>query len=132
MPLLLALLLACSTDPEPLTCAEGELLDGDLCVPEVCGTGTWGDLETDGYTIYVDASADAGGDGGHFDECSDCVECASIGHDDATAAAARCQAGAALIEKQEDTLAALQAMQGAAAVPMSRLDEACRRRQCPA
>ncbi|MDP6931928.1 MAG: hypothetical protein QGG40_03390 [Myxococcota bacterium] len=64
MPLLLALLLtACGTDPEPLTCAEGELLDGDACVPEACGTGTWGDLETDGDTIYVDASAEDGGDG---------------------------------------------------------------------
>ena len=39
MPLLLALLLACSTDPEPLTCAEGELLDGDVCIPEACGKG---------------------------------------------------------------------------------------------
>ncbi|MDP6935736.1 MAG: hypothetical protein QGG40_22640, partial [Myxococcota bacterium] len=27
------------------------------------GTGTWGDLETDGDTIYVDASAEDGGDG---------------------------------------------------------------------
>ncbi|MDP6935529.1 MAG: right-handed parallel beta-helix repeat-containing protein, partial [Myxococcota bacterium] len=33
------------------------------CVPEACGTGTWGDLQTDGDTIYVDASAEAGGDG---------------------------------------------------------------------
>ncbi|MDP6934215.1 MAG: right-handed parallel beta-helix repeat-containing protein, partial [Myxococcota bacterium] len=63
MPLLLTLLLACSTDPEPLTCAQGELLDGDACVPEACGTGTWGDLQTDGDTIYVDASAEDGGDG---------------------------------------------------------------------
>ncbi|MDP6931930.1 MAG: right-handed parallel beta-helix repeat-containing protein, partial [Myxococcota bacterium] len=63
MPLLLALLLACSTDPEPLTCAQDELLDGEQCVPEACGTGTWGDLETDGDTIYVDASAEIGGDG---------------------------------------------------------------------
>ncbi|MDP6935552.1 MAG: hypothetical protein QGG40_21715, partial [Myxococcota bacterium] len=63
MPLLLALLLsACGTDT-PLTCAEGELLDGDACVPEACGTGTWGDLETDGDTIYVDGSAEEGGDG---------------------------------------------------------------------
>jgi hypothetical protein len=43
VPLLLALLItACNTDPEPVTCAEGELLDGDTCVPEACGTGTWG------------------------------------------------------------------------------------------
>ncbi|MDP6932203.1 MAG: right-handed parallel beta-helix repeat-containing protein [Myxococcota bacterium] len=63
VPLLLALLLACSTDTEPVTCAEGELLDGDACVPEACGTGTWGDLETNGDTLYVDASAEAGGDG---------------------------------------------------------------------
>ncbi|MDP6932923.1 MAG: right-handed parallel beta-helix repeat-containing protein [Myxococcota bacterium] len=63
VPLLLALLLACGTDPEPVTCAEGELLDGDACVPEACGTGTWGELETDGDTIYVDGSAEDGGDG---------------------------------------------------------------------
>ncbi|MDP6934783.1 MAG: right-handed parallel beta-helix repeat-containing protein, partial [Myxococcota bacterium] len=64
MPLLLSLLLtACGTDPEPLTCAEGELLDGEQCVPEACGTGAWGNLQTDGDTIYVDASAKDGGDG---------------------------------------------------------------------
>ena len=63
MPLLLALLLsACGTDT-PLTCAEGELLDGEQCVPDACGTGTWGDLETGGDTLYVDASAEDGGDG---------------------------------------------------------------------
>ncbi|MDP6933876.1 MAG: right-handed parallel beta-helix repeat-containing protein, partial [Myxococcota bacterium] len=56
-------LAACSTDPEPLTCAEGELLDGDACIPEVCGTGTWGDLQTDSDTLYVSAAADADGDG---------------------------------------------------------------------
>ena len=30
---------------------------------EACGTGTWGDLETDEDTVYVDGSAEAGGDG---------------------------------------------------------------------
>ncbi|MDP6935685.1 MAG: hypothetical protein QGG40_22385, partial [Myxococcota bacterium] len=66
MPLLLALLLACGTDdttPLASPCVEGELLDDEQCVPEACGTGTWGDLDTDSDTIYVDASADAGGDG---------------------------------------------------------------------
>ncbi|MDP6932910.1 MAG: right-handed parallel beta-helix repeat-containing protein, partial [Myxococcota bacterium] len=50
-------------DPDPLTCAEGELLDGESCVPEECGTGTWGDLQTDQDTLYVDGSAQTGGDG---------------------------------------------------------------------
>ena len=61
----LALLLVACGEPPPtfLTCAEGELLDGDACVPEACGTGTWGNLETDDDTVYVDGSAEAGGDG---------------------------------------------------------------------
>ncbi|MDP6934599.1 MAG: right-handed parallel beta-helix repeat-containing protein, partial [Myxococcota bacterium] len=63
IPLAWSLLTACGSDPEPLTCGEGELLDGETCVPEACGTGTWGNLETDPDTVYVDASAEAGGDG---------------------------------------------------------------------
>ena len=64
MLILLALLLsACGTDPEPVTCAEDELLDGDACVPEVCRTGSWGSLETGSDTLYVDGSAETGGDG---------------------------------------------------------------------
>ncbi|MDP6935260.1 MAG: hypothetical protein QGG40_20235, partial [Myxococcota bacterium] len=65
MSLILTLLLAaCGTEePAALTCAEGELLDGERCVPEACGIGTWGNLQTDEVTVYVDASAEAGGDG---------------------------------------------------------------------
>ncbi len=44
-------------------CAEGWLLDGDQCVPEACGTGTWGELPVDATTIHVDIEADEGGDG---------------------------------------------------------------------
>ncbi|MDP6932095.1 MAG: right-handed parallel beta-helix repeat-containing protein, partial [Myxococcota bacterium] len=61
--LLFLLVSACGTDPDPPTCAEGQLLDGEQCVSEACGTGTWGNLETDGDTIYVDGTAQSGGDG---------------------------------------------------------------------
>ncbi|MDP6934643.1 MAG: right-handed parallel beta-helix repeat-containing protein, partial [Myxococcota bacterium] len=60
---LFALVLGCGVGTEPLVCGEGELLDGEQCVPEACGTGTWGDLDTDGDTLYVDAASDPGGDG---------------------------------------------------------------------
>ncbi|MDP6934306.1 MAG: right-handed parallel beta-helix repeat-containing protein, partial [Myxococcota bacterium] len=61
---ILPLLLACGpSEPGPVHCGSDEILDGEICVPEACGTGTWGDLETDGDTIYVDASAEDGGDG---------------------------------------------------------------------
>ncbi|MDP6934177.1 MAG: right-handed parallel beta-helix repeat-containing protein, partial [Myxococcota bacterium] len=65
VPFLLAIFLsACGADePDAITCTEGELLDGDECVPVACGTGTWGALQTDDDTIYVDALAEAGGDG---------------------------------------------------------------------
>ncbi len=62
----LALLLACdggetrSTD-EP-RCTTGYLDDGGTCVPEACGTGSWGNLEMDEATVYVSAGAE-GGDG---------------------------------------------------------------------
>ncbi|MFH1463471.1 MAG: right-handed parallel beta-helix repeat-containing protein [Pseudomonadota bacterium] len=64
-----ALTAACSTPhrkhktPEELACAAGYLADGDVCVPEACGVGTWGALEVDGGTVYVSASAEEGGDG---------------------------------------------------------------------
>ncbi len=38
-------------------------MDGDVCVPEACGVGIWGDLPVDGATVYVDAAAAEGGDG---------------------------------------------------------------------
>ncbi len=45
------------------TCGEGWNLDGDECVPQGCGVGTWGGLEVDTSTVYVDIAAAAGGDG---------------------------------------------------------------------
>ncbi len=44
-------------------CAEGWLVDGDSCVPEACGEGTWGTLAVDDATIYVDGQAGSDGDG---------------------------------------------------------------------
>ncbi|MDP6933297.1 MAG: right-handed parallel beta-helix repeat-containing protein, partial [Myxococcota bacterium] len=64
-PLWMTLLLSCDpgTTEEDPPCQEGELLDGDSCVPEACGTGTWGEVQTDADTVYVDGSAQADGDG---------------------------------------------------------------------
>ncbi len=45
------------------SCAEGFIADGDTCVPEACGTGSWGALEVDASTVFVDASAPEEGDG---------------------------------------------------------------------
>jgi len=73
------LLLACDKDPhggrptgdtardtgpsgEP-ACDSGLLDDGGECVPAACGTGTWGDLELDEGTVFVDIAAGEGGDG---------------------------------------------------------------------
>ncbi len=44
-------------------CAEGEVLDGEICVPEACGVGTWGNLPVDGNTMYVNIEASDGGEG---------------------------------------------------------------------
>ncbi len=44
-------------------CAEGWLADRGECVPESCGTGTWGELEVDESTVYVDIETGDGGDG---------------------------------------------------------------------
>lgn len=61
---LLALGVACQAPaPAPEGCPEGELDDGGACVPVECGSGTWGNLDTGEDTIFVDAGADAGGDG---------------------------------------------------------------------
>ena len=43
------------------SCATGELLDGEDCVPEACGVGTWGNIA--GAAVYVDVAAGEGGDG---------------------------------------------------------------------
>ncbi len=48
-------------DPE---CAPGYLEVEGACAPERCGEGRWGLLETSEQTIYVDAAAAEGGDGG--------------------------------------------------------------------
>ncbi len=64
--LVMVLLTACPTPaPEdvPHSCDPGFVADGDTCVPEACGSGTWGALELDGTTVHVDASAEPGGDG---------------------------------------------------------------------
>lgn len=69
--MLLALLIpACTESPAPTPtptsatlCEEDEVLDGELCLPEACGAGMWGDLPVDGLTVYVDVGAAEGGDG---------------------------------------------------------------------
>ena len=48
------------TDPD---CDSGYLEDEGDCVPTACGSGIWGNLETDENTIHVDISAAEGGDG---------------------------------------------------------------------
>jgi len=48
------------SDPD---CDTGFLDDEGECVPAACGTGTWGDLELDESTVYVDIAAAEGGDG---------------------------------------------------------------------
>ncbi len=50
------------SDTEP-GCDTGYLDDDGDCVPAACGTGTWGDLELDESTVYVDIAAAEGGDG---------------------------------------------------------------------
>ena len=42
-------------------CATGQLLDADVCVPEACGVGRWGNVAEAG--VYVDVDAAEGGDG---------------------------------------------------------------------
>ncbi len=67
---LAASVAACGGEPEdqrdtdePPSCIDGWIADGGTCVPEGCGTGSWGDLDVDGDTIHVDAAAADGGDG---------------------------------------------------------------------
>jgi len=45
------------------SCDSGYLEDEGDCVPAACGTGTWGALELDENTVYVDSTAAEGGDG---------------------------------------------------------------------
>ncbi len=47
----------------PLGCAEGYHRDAGACVPDACGSGTWGDLSVDEATVYVDVAASEDGDG---------------------------------------------------------------------
>jgi len=71
---LAALAVGCAEDPSGSSddddsasvepgCEAGYLLDGDTCVPEACGIGTWGNLEVGPGTVYVDIQAGSGGDG---------------------------------------------------------------------
>ncbi len=48
---------------EERSCGPGYLDDGGSCVPEACGIGTWGNLEVDDATVYVDIGAVEGGVG---------------------------------------------------------------------
>ena len=60
---------ACQTDDDDddddsaggVACEDGFHDDGGLCVPDHCGSGTWGDL-TD-VDVHVDVTAESGGDG---------------------------------------------------------------------
>ncbi len=53
-----------SDDPAgALRCDEGWQDDAGVCVPVACGVGSWGGLEVDGETVFVDLSAAEGGDG---------------------------------------------------------------------
>ncbi len=74
---MILLLLACAgyddpsdtpddtTDTTNTACPTGEVFDGDTCVAEACGVGTWGNLPVDGDTVYV---AEGGsGDGSEGD-----------------------------------------------------------------
>ncbi len=57
---------ACDSEPAPdsgIDCDSGLLDDDGECVPAACGSGTWGELELDESTVYVDSSAAEGGDG---------------------------------------------------------------------
>jgi len=45
-------------------CDTGHLVDDGECVPASCGSGPWGNLDVDDSTVYVDATAAEGGDGG--------------------------------------------------------------------
>jgi len=48
---------------EPPACDEGLVLDGDVCVPEACGVGNWGELDPAAVAVFVDGAAEDGGDG---------------------------------------------------------------------
>ena len=45
------------------SCDTGYLDDAGDCVPLACGSGTWGALQTDEKTVFVDSAAAEGGDG---------------------------------------------------------------------
>lgn len=82
--MLLALLqLACNgpNGPAP-ACLDGEIVDGEVCVPAACGVGTWGHIPLVEGTIFVDAASASGGDGAEgtpFQTLQDGLEAASDG-----------------------------------------------------
>lgn len=43
------------TDTAP-NCAEGQIFDGEVCVPEICGVAPWGNIPVDETTVYVDGN----------------------------------------------------------------------------
>lgn len=66
LSLAIAIVVACRPTPPddlPPSCDEGWIDDGGTCVPEACGTGTWGALVRDDATLHVDAGHCDLGDG---------------------------------------------------------------------
>ncbi len=51
------------SSPGMPACVEGEVADGEVCVPAACGVGPWGGLGTDDTTVFVDAAGGESGDG---------------------------------------------------------------------
>ena len=72
LPVLALGLVRCTAEPTagsaqpdavPDACEDGDRLDGEACVPIACGAGTWGRLDTTGPALFVDATAETGGNG---------------------------------------------------------------------
>ena len=68
LSLLLCTLVACPAPPEESPCPEGEVLDGETCVPERCWTGEWGAIDRDhDVVIHVATRGRSSGDGSEDD-----------------------------------------------------------------
>ncbi len=85
MLILLATLLGCAGSedtgegPQAPACPEGQILDGEQCVPEACGVGPFGDRQGE---FYVDPKADGEQDGSRehpFADITDALEAADSG-----------------------------------------------------